>query len=223
MAEGVAARPFDTSPMGEAAILLQSSSPLDLRVQEIIWQVAREASTWPDVVDVVPGVNNLLVLLDPAGGGRSSIEARLEHAWAAAGPWSGASKLVEVPVTYGGPFGPDLPALCGFTGLTPDEVTERHSAPPYVVLAVGGQPGFGYLGGLDPALAMPRRSAPRTRVEAGSVGIGGVQAAVITATSPSGWNLIGHTELPFFDAAAEPPALLAAGDRVRFLVKGVAT
>lgn len=223
MAEGSAARPFDLSPMGEAAVLLQSSSPLDLGVQEIVWQVAREASTWPDVVDVVPGVNNLLVLLDPAVAERSSLEARLERAWAAAGPWSGASKLVEVPVTYGGPFGPDLPALCAFTGLTQSEVIQRHAAPTYVVLAVGGQPGFGYLGGLDPSLAMPRRSAPRARVEAGSVGIGGVQAAVITATSPSGWNLIGHTELPFFDAAADPPALLAAGDRIRFMVKDVAT
>lgn len=222
MSEDAPPCPFDVSPMGEAAILLQSSSPLDLRVQEIIWQVAQEASTWTDVVDVVPGVNNLLVMLNPAGAGRASIEARLERAWAAAGPWSGASRLVEVPVSYGGPFGPDLPSLCAFTGLTPSEVIERHAAPTYVVLAVGGQPGFGYLGGLDPALAMPRRSAPRARVEAGSVGIGGVQAAVITATSPSGWHFIGHTALTFFDAAAEPPARLAAGDRIRFVVKDVA-
>lgn len=223
MAESVPARPFDLSLMGEAAILLQSSSPLDLGVQEIIWQVARDASAWPDVLDVVPGVNNLLILLDAFQVDRSSLETRLEQAWAAAGPWSGPSKLVEVPVSYGGPFGPDLPALCAFTGLTASEVIERHSAPTYVVLAVGAQPGFGYLGGLDPSLAMPRRSAPRPRVEAGSVGIGGVQAAVITATSPSGWNLVGYTALPFFDAAAEPPAMLSAGDRIRFVVKDVAT
>ena len=221
MAERFPARPFDVSPMGEAAILLQSSSPLDLGVQEVIWQVARDASTWSDVVDVVPGVNNLLVLLDPVRAERASLETRLERAWAAAGPWSGASKLVEVPVSYGGPFGPDFAALCAFTGLTASEVVERHSAPTYTVLAVGGQPGFGYLGGLDPALAMPRRAAPRPSVEAGTVGVGGVQAAVLTATSPSGWNLIGHTALCFFDAAAEPPALLAAGDRIRFVVKDV--
>ena len=223
MVEGTPARPFDVSAMGEAAILLQSSSPLDLRVQEIIWQVAREALTWPAVVDAIPGVNNLLLLFDPAEIVRPQLEARLERAWAAAGPWEGASKLVEVPVSYGGPFGPDLLDLCALTGLTAGEVAKRHAAPTYVVMAVGGQPGFGYLGGLDPALAMPRRAIPRQHVELGSVGIGGVQTAVLTATSPSGWNLIGHSAVPFFDAQVEPPALLAAGDRVRFVVKDVST
>lgn len=220
MTDGVPS-PFDLSPMGEAAILLQASSALDIGVQAIIWQVARDAAGWPDVVDVVPGVNNLLVLLDPAAAPATSIESRLRLAWAAARPWEPPSRLVEVPVSYGGDAAPDLPALSAFTGLSPQEIVARHAAPTYVVLAVGGMPGFGYLGGLDPSLAMPRRPAPRARVESGSVGIGGAQTAVITATSPSGWQLIGHTALPFFDAAAARPALLSAGDRVRFVVKEV--
>ena len=216
-----AASPFDISPMGEAAILLQASSPYSVEVQTIIWQVARDAAGWPDVLNIVPGVNNILFLLDPAVAPATSIESRLQIAWASAEPTSRPSKLVEVPVSYGGAAGPDLSALSAFTGLPLEDIIERHTAPTYVVLAVGGMPGFGYLGGLDPCLAMPRRSEPRARVVSGSVAIGGSQTAVITTTSPSGWHLIGHTTLSFFDAQAEQPALLSAGDHVRFSIKEV--
>ena len=221
MIERSVVRPFDISQMGEGAILLHSSSPLDLGIQEIIWQIARQAVAWPGVLETVPGVNNILLLLDPEIADLASLKARLDVAWAAAGRWTEASTLIELPVAYGGSFGPDLPALSDFTGLSPLEIIDRHAAPTYVVLAVGGQPGFGYLGGLDPSLAMPRRSSPRPRVEVGSVGIGGSQTAVITATSPSGWHLIGRTDRPLFDARADRPALLSAGDRVRFIVESV--
>ena len=126
-----------------------------------------------------------------------------------------------MPVTYGGAGGPDLPRLAAHAGLAAAAAVELHAAPTYVVMAVGAMPGFGYLGGLDPRLAMPRRAVPRLRVEAGSVAVGGAQTAVISATSPSGWHVIGRTSVGFYDVRWERPALLSPGDRVRFVVQDV--
>jgi KipI family sensor histidine kinase inhibitor len=82
---------------------------------------------------------------------------------------------------------------------------------------LGFRPGFPYLLGLDPALAMPRRATPRARVPAGSVGIGGAQTGIYPDAAPGGWQLIGRTPLRLFDPARQPPARFAPGDRVRFV------
>ena len=117
---------------------------------------------------------------------------------------------------YGGEYGPDLEAVAVHAGLSPDAVVARHAAGDYSVAMLGFAPGFPYLLGLDPALHAPRRTDPRTRVPAGSVAIGGAQTGIYPRELPGGWNLIGRTPLPLFDPRREPPALLAAGDRVRF-------
>jgi len=123
------------------------------------------------------------------------------------------SVLHTIPVRY---TGPDLAYVATQTGLTPDQVIERHSSREYLVYLLGFVPGFGYLGDLDPSLVMPRRSTPRTRVPAGSVAIAGAQTAVYPLATPGGWHLIGLTTTVMFDPAREPAALLKAGDRVRF-------
>jgi KipI family sensor histidine kinase inhibitor len=124
------------------------------------------------------------------------------------------------PVTYGGKHGPDLGDVAKHGGLSVDEVVRRHTQAEYVVYFIGFQPGFAYLGGLDASLHTPRRAAPRVAVPAGSVGIGGAQTGIYPLATPGGWQLIGHTALPLFDPQAEPPTLLAPGDRVRFVAAG---
>ncbi|MHB1653062.1 MAG: 5-oxoprolinase subunit PxpB [Desulfitobacteriaceae bacterium] len=126
-------------------------------------------------------------------------------------------KLVEIPVCYGGEFGEDLEYLAEFHNLSPDEVIGRHTRPQYLVYAVGAMPGFGYLGGLDPSLATPRRSNPRVLVPKGSVAIGGEQTGVYPIDAPGGWWLIGRTPLEMFNSKQVPPTLLRSGDRVRFV------
>jgi len=125
-------------------------------------------------------------------------------------------RRVEIPVRYDGPDLADVAAHCR---LSPDEVVRRHSAAEYVVYFIGFQPGFAYLGGLDQALHTPRRAEPRVAVPAGSVGIGGAQTGIYPLATPGGWQLIGRTALPLFDPQAEPPTLLAPGDRVRFVAE----
>ena len=126
-------------------------------------------------------------------------------------------RLVEIPVCFGGDFGPDLSDVAHHTRLAPERVVELFSAAEYVVYFVGFSTCFPYLGGLPPELATPRLSAPRKHVPVGSVAIGGPQAGIYPLASPGGWRLIGRTTLRLFDPAGAPPPLLRMGDRVKFL------
>jgi KipI family sensor histidine kinase inhibitor len=126
------------------------------------------------------------------------------------------SRLMEVPVCYGGEFGPDLGAVARHCGLTEDQVIARHAAAEYLVYFLGFSPGFPYLGGMDPALETPRQASPRKSVAAGSVAIGGNQTGIYPLASPGGWRIIGRTPLRLFDARRRPPELLRMGDSVRF-------
>lgn len=178
---------------------------------------ARDKGGLSGLIELVPTFRSLQVLYDPLTADRAELEAALlsldaETARTPAAP----SRLWRLPVCYQGGFAPDLAAVAATTGLSPAAVIARHAASDYVVRMLGFLPGFAYLTGLDPALRLPRRSDPRTRVPAGSVAIADAMAAIYPSESPGGWHLLGCCPLPLFDPASSPPALLAAGDRVRF-------
>lgn len=111
--------------------------------------------------------------------------------------------------------GPDLEEVSDIAGMDVEEVVATHSAATYRVGFIGFAPGFAYLLGGDPALAVPRRERPRPRVPAGSVAIAGPYTTVYPTSSPGGWRLIGSTSTAMFDARRNPPALLMPGARVR--------
>jgi KipI family sensor histidine kinase inhibitor len=203
-------------PLGDAALVCEAAPPATLDCQRRIWALAERARLMPHVVEVVPGMNNLTIVFDPLEADYEALAAQLESGWDAAEAADMDSAEIEIPVRYGGADGPDLAALAEHTGLSVDEVVKRHTQAEYIVFFLGFQPGFAYLGGLDPALAMPRRAEPRLEVPAGSVGIGGVQTGIYPAASPGGWQLLGRTELTLFDPARNPPTLMQPGDRVRF-------
>jgi inhibitor of KinA len=125
-------------------------------------------------------------------------------------------RQVEIPVCYGGEFGPDLNDVAASHRMTPAQVTDLQASATYVVYFLGFVPGFAYLGGLPEALATPRKSAPRKKVPAGSLGIAGNQAGVYPFSTPGGWNLIGRTPVSIFQPGRNDMSLLSIGDRVRF-------
>jgi 5-oxoprolinase (ATP-hydrolysing) subunit B len=125
-----------------------------------------------------------------------------------------AGRLVEIGVRYDGE---DLPGVADRLGLEVAQVVARHAAPTYTVACLGFSRGFPYLDGLDPSLRIPRRDSPRARVPAGAVAIAADQAGIYPQAMPGGWHVLGRTDAVLFDEAAEPPALLAPGDRVRFV------
>lgn len=127
------------------------------------------------------------------------------------------TRVVRIPVCYGGELGPDLPFVAEHAGLPSGEVVRLHSSANYVVHFLGFSPGFGYLDGLPAQLDCPRMESPRTRVAAGSVGIAGRQTGVYPLESPGGWRLIGCTPLRMFNPHASPPTRLEPGDKVQFV------
>ena len=168
------------------------------------------------VEETIPAYASLLVKYDPfltdcaaLCGALRALEARLSAAAVQAG------KIVEIPVCYGGAYGEDLPFVAEHAGLSEKEAVELHSAAPYRIYMLGFLPGFPYLGGLDERLHTPRLSTPRTKIPAGSVGIGGKQTGIYPMESPGGWQLIGRTPLTLF--APGEPLPYAAGDCIRFV------
>lgn len=205
------------SVIGTGAYLIEAPGAFDLATQRRIWALAHAVEPWPEVREVVPGVTNLLVILKQTPEEPDQLEARLRHEWDCARGIDLIGKTVEIPVTYGGEYATDLGAVCDFSGLTDREVVRLHWQGIYTVVALGSAPGFGYLHGLDPRIYMPRKTVPSLRMLKGTVTIGGMQTGVSVLTGPNGWNSIGFAELQMFDPTRSPPALLAPGDRVRFV------
>lgn len=188
------------------------------RVHALAARIRAERPVW--LRDLVPAYASLGVFFDPETIEPDAVRTRLLHeaSQAAEAPLAaGNQRIVEISVAYGGEYGPDLASAAAELGMSIDEFVRRHSAGEYVVGMIGFAPGFPYLLGLDPALALPRLATPRTRVPAGSVGIGGAQTGIYPRESPGGWRLIGRTSRVLFDASRDPPALLGPGDRVRFV------
>ncbi|WP_236001970.1 5-oxoprolinase subunit PxpB [Paraburkholderia elongata] len=214
-------QPLCISMLGTTAMLFEAPGALDLRTQRRIWTLARVVESWPGVREAVPGVTNLMLTFSTPPADPDSFGAALCDAWAAAGELQIEGKVVELPVEYGGEFGPHLLDVVNHTGLSVDEVVQLHCAPLYTVYALGSHPGYCYLGGMDPRIATPRRKVPVLGLPGGAVSIGGVQTGVSASAGPSGWNTIGHTSMSFFDPARDNPATLAPGDMIRFRVERI--
>ncbi|HST17935.1 MAG TPA: 5-oxoprolinase subunit PxpB [Gaiellaceae bacterium] len=192
-------------PCGDRALMLElADNAAAVRV------AARLREERPDLVDVVPGHRSVLVTWAGARAPTGLDELAGE---AVADTRVPEGREVELAVTYDGP---DLDEVAGLTGLSPEEVVARHRAAEYVAGFLGFAPGFAYLFGLDERLVVPRRSEPRTRVPGGTVAIAGPYSGVYPRESPGGWRLVGRTDAVLFDAGRDRPALLVAGDRVRF-------
>ena len=202
---------------GAAAILIDAAGAVfSDEVQSRLWAVAAHMKALEGIAETVPGMNNLMIVFDPLMVAPDHVERLLLGAWRTVVPDAVAGRDVDIPVIYGGETGEDLATLAEHAGLSVEEVVRRHSQAVYSVAAVGAMPGFVYLSGLDPQLAAPRRAVPRMKVEIGSVIIGGAQAGIMPCTAPSGWHIIGRTQVALFDPLRDPPAACKPGDRIRF-------
>jgi KipI family sensor histidine kinase inhibitor len=209
--------------VGDDALVLHVGNRLDAATNASVHALCELIRTrhpaW--LRDLVPSYSSVGVFFDSrlidASGADAWLRTQLASVPAKTTLAPVEARTVEIPVAYGGDAGPDLEDAAAELGITPAQLVQRHSAGDYTVAMIGFAPGFPYLLGLDPALALPRLATPRTSVPAGSVGIGGAQTGIYPRESPGGWRLIGRTPLVLFDPAREPPALLAPGDHVRFV------
>ena len=203
---------------GDSALLLELEPVIDTTVnaRAIAIAAAVRDDVIPGVRDVVSTYRSVAVHFDPLVADARDVQASLERA--AETPASTVhGRLLEIPVEYGGQWGPDIADVASLSGQSAEAVVRRHSERDYRVFMLGFLPGFAYLGPVDPVIAVPRRSAPRERVRAGSIGIAGQQTGVYPLDSPGGWQIVGHTFTRMFDVEQWPVALLAPGDSVRFV------
>jgi inhibitor of KinA len=213
------------SPLGDRAVLITLGDQINETTHHRVRDVCDHLVGLQGITEIVPAYASVVAHYDLLGfQSTDSVQApyanvvtRLRGALSNLGGRPASDpRTVEIPVCYGGELGPDLESVAERHGMTADDVVRLHSGAEYLVYMVGFVPGFGYLGGLPPQLATPRRSEPRTHVPTGSVGIGGSQTGVYPMVTPGGWNLIGGTPARMFDVARNPASLLTIGDRVRF-------
>jgi len=210
-------------PLGDTAVLVDFSDHLDpdvnAGIQRLADAIRRRNLPW--IRDVVPAIASLAIhircdLTDAADTlemVHSLVDACLGDKPPRARP---LRPPLVVPVCYDSEFGLDLHDIGERTGLHPEEVVRRHLGSDFRVLMVGFVPGHPYLGGLDPTLAVPRRSAPRLRMPTGTVAIANAQCVVYPYEIPGGWSVVGRTPLRLFDAARARPSLFEPADTVRF-------
>ena len=193
--------------------------PASVLANQRVVALAAELDARPmrGIESVVPGISSLLVRFDPLTLSAAGVSDLLERLLADAeldiveqGP------VITIPVQYGGAAGPDLEAVAAHTGLSPREIVAAHCREDYRVLVIGFAPGFPYIGPLPPVLTVPRHATPRPAVPAGSVALAAGMTGIYPSRLPGGWQVIGRTALQLFDPYAARPALLAAGDLVRF-------
>lgn len=209
------------SPVGDRAISIDFGQVIDPTINRHIRQTIEriKALQLEGIIELVPTYCALLVEYDAMLYSYSEIcniiEPTLEE-----GMTNTTNELVtvvEVPTVYGGEFGPDLSFVASHNHLSEDEVISIHSGTDYLVYMLGFIPGFTYLGGMDPRIATPRLSSPRTLISAGSVGIAGEQTGTYPSDSPGGWQIIGRTPVTMYDMSKAQAALLKAGDYVRYV------
>ena len=211
---------FRIVPAGDGALLFELPARIDPETNRrvvALGQAIRDRCATA-IRDVVVGYCSVTTYFDPllldAAWLEAEIRALADTAVAAAavdGP------VHEVPVCYGGEYGPDLADVAAFARGTAQDVVELHSAVLYRVYMIGFVPGLPYMASVDPRLALPRRTTPRTRVPAGSVAIAAGQTCIYPTETPGGWHLIGRTRVKPYEASRAEPFLFRAGDRVKFL------
>jgi KipI family sensor histidine kinase inhibitor len=211
---------------GDTSIIIRLGKGLDIETCRRCAQVAEQLrrAKLPAVSDIVPAFNSITLHVDPLQTATESVPASLLDslhdlvAAAMAQPLPAQpARTIDIPVCYGGAYGPDLSALAHDCGLSEDAVIEAHSAAPAWVLMLGFAPGAPYIGVHGPLFDVPRRATPRTLVPRGSVAVAARQSVIYPQDSPGGWHIIGRTPLRMFDPMRTPAALLAPGDRLRFV------
>ncbi|MGR9047247.1 5-oxoprolinase subunit PxpB [Halobacillus faecis] len=215
-------------PLGDQALLIDFGESINEETNQQVRQAAAQLDEQkPDwMIEYIPAFSTLTILYNPyyiAKQIRS--QDLLPYEWARtkvlnlisqSSSYRSEKRTIEIPVCYGGEWGPDLSFVASHNNMSEEEVIVTHMKGNYLVYMIGFAPGFPYIGGMDKKIAAPRRDDPRLSIPSGSVGIAGEQTGVYPIETPGGWQLIGRTPLKLFEADRDQPSLLQAGDRIRF-------
>lgn len=220
-------QPYRIRPLGDCAVIVEWGGIISEEIHREVHAAARRIEDQPfdGLVECIPSYTTLSVHYDP-------VKVRKPEQYLTAGAYvrdlleefvrqpvaslEEKSTVVDIPVCYGGKYGPDLEDVAALNDLTAAEVIRLHSEGPYLVYALGFAPGFPYIGGMEERISAPRKKTPRLKIPAGSVGIAGNQTGIYPIETPGGWQIIGRTPLSLFQPEKDPPTLLKGGCRIRF-------
>ena len=204
---------------GDRGLLVEYGDVIDPAVNNKVRSmgIAIEDNPLKGITEVIPTYRSLLMIYDPLKTDPTALQKMLESLEARLGDIKiPQPRTVEIPVCYGGEFGPDIDTVADTNQLTISDVIRLHCEPEYLIYMVGFTPGFPFLGGLSEKLHTPRLETPRTLVPEGSVGIANNQTGIYPVASPGGWQLIGRTPVKLFAPGRKNPFLYQAGDRIKF-------
>jgi len=218
MQNGLFEKPFFRIA-GDRGLLVEYGDGIDPDINNKVRSMAivMEQETLEGVLETIPTYRSLLIIYDPSITNPTTLEKEilaLEER---------LSKIkipppdtVEIPVCYGGEFGPDIQFVAEHNSITADDVIRIHSGAEYQIYMIGFTPGFPFLGGLPEVLHTPRLETPRSFVPEGSVGIANNQTGIYPVASPGGWQLIGRTPIRLFAPERSKPLIYKSGDRIKF-------
>lgn len=204
---------------GDSAVTIEFGNEINSEINNKIrvFNELIKSSNIPGITETVPTFRSLLIYYNPSKIYFNELKEKIEKLTQDIDLKKESKKrIIEIPVCYGGVFGEDLEFVAEHSKMSINEVIKMHTSKEYLIYMLGFLPGFAYLGGLNEKLFTPRLKNPRTRIEAGSVGIGGEQTGIYPVASPGGWRLIGTTPVKTYDANREKPILYQAGDYIKF-------
>lgn len=210
---------YSFSPLGDQAIVIEIGTEINeqtgKQVRQISTLLENNSPEW--MIEFIPAFTTITVFYDPCRALYKKAETELAELLEQISEDRPAkSRTIEIPVCYGGKFGPDLEYVAEHNGLNPREVIDIHTAGVYSVHMIGFAPGFPFIGGMSEKIAAPRRESPRLRIPERTVGIAGKQTGVYPIETPGGWQLIGRTPIRLFRPENDIPSLLRAGDKIIF-------
>ncbi len=221
---------YHIEPLGDSAVIIDLGNEIDTNTQQKVQTVSSYLDSNPPqwLIEYVPAFTTVTLFYQPCHASLTTkynkenspyteICKQLKALFSHISPKGMMEpRTIEIPVCYGGTFGPDLAEVASHAQLTENDVIRYHTNGNYRVHMIGFAPGFPYIGGMPEEIAAPRKKSPRTKIPAGSVGIAGKQTGVYPIETPGGWQLIGKTPLKLFRPGEDSPSLLQAGDQIRF-------
>jgi len=207
-------------PAGDSSVLIEFGNIISPEINTQVTSFARllKEQKFKGLVDMIPSFCALMVNYSTKYWTYDELVKELEELFKnPIDTYKSEPKIIEIPVYYGGEYGPDLELVAENSRLSQEEVIKLHSGKDYLIYMIGFMPGFPYLGGLNEKIHTPRLKNPRLKITAGSVGIGGAQTGIYPTESPGGWNLIGRTDAQLYNPNSEQMVLFEAGDYIRFI------
>ncbi len=203
---------------GETALVVEFGTSIDEAINDrvLALDAAMASRATAGVIELVPTYRSLMIHYDPLRLSRQALVSVVDAALSDPLQAASAKRLWTVPACYDAAFSDDLAFVATTVGLSPEAVVTAHASARYRVFMYGFAPGFAYLGGLPPALKLPRRTSPRDRLPVGSLTIAAGQALISTVAMPSGWHILGRTPELLFVPSRDPAFLVAVGDVITF-------